>query len=451
MRARLIRLVASSVLILSASSAVVGIAAVAAPGPGTFTKITTPGNTVTIKWTGAAKHFSVSGRTSHDVTAVDIDCIYLLHDGPFIQHFADAVPVSGGVFSTVATITGAPTTCRLRAIPAGVDPEMDYIGSYSGPLMFAYGVELTKDAGKVVGFAAIDEVGTGVGALSDASTCAVGIIATLLMPEVELRGPGSQQCAFGLPASNITSTGTSTATAIRVDGKNAYLAGSVKTFLRGDLALTLTQPSITTQLTRHANGDITVTETEPLKRCNGDNTYPPTTVSCASLAGTGVNFRRVLDFIRGAHQVEIRDSYIATDGHRHSVSAQYQTTVQTGGGSDPSHGTGAPGYIYPGHATSFSKATFDKVVTGFPSKPASVLVRSDIYASSFDEQADTQGYTWSRHPAKIQFSHTSTAQFAMPYVFRVPAHGSASIRLAESEAPSTSAAKTLAGKAVADF
>ena len=447
---RISRLVAISALVLSATATVAGIAN-GVPAPGTFTKITTPGQTLTIKWTGADKHITVSGRTSREVTSVDIDCIYLLHAGPFIQHFATGVPVAGGVFSTVATILNAPTTCRLRAIPAGIDPEQDYLGSYTGPLLFAYGIELSKDAGKVVGFQAIDEVGTGLGSLSDASTCAVAIIATVLMPEVELRGPGSPQCAFGLPAANITNTGTATATAIRVDGKNAFLPGSVKTDLRDDLGLTLAQPSITTQLTRHANGDITVVEREPLRRCNGDNTYPPTTVSCASLVSTGVTFRRVLDFIRGAHQVEIHDSYISTDGHQHSVSAQYQITVATGGKSDPSSGTGLPGYIYPGHSASFSKATFDKVVTGFPNKPASVLVRSDIYASSFDPQADTQAYTWSRHPAKIQFSHTAKDQFAMPYVFSVPANGSAGIRFAESEAPSTADAKKLAALAVADF
>ena len=451
MFARVNRLVAVTALVLSAAAAAVAGVATAAPGPGTFTSITTPSHNITIKWTGANKHITVSGHASHDVTTVDIDCIYLLHEGPFIQHFATGVAVTGGSFATVATVSSVPTTCRMRAIPTGIDPQHDYIGSYTGPLLFAYGIELSNDSGKTVGFEAIDEVGSGIGALTDASMCAVAIIATLLMPEVELRGPASQQCAFGLPASNITNTGTPTAAAIRVDGKNAYLPGSVKNFLRGDLALTLTQTSITTQLTRHSNGDITVTESSPLKRCSGDNTYPPTSVSCASLVSTGVTFKRVLDFIRGAHQVEIRDSYISTDGHAHSVSAQYQCIVATGGTGDPSNGTGAPGYIYPGHASAFKKATLDKVVTGFPSRPATVLVRSDIYASSFDEQADTQAYTWSRHPSKIQFSHTSTSQFALPYSFSVPAHGSASVRFAESEAPLTSDAKKLAAKAVADF
>jgi hypothetical protein len=93
----------------------------------------------------------------------------------------------------------------------------------------------------------------------------------------------------------------------------------------------------------------------------------------------------------------------------------------------------------------------DKVVTGLGSGPASVLVRSDIFALSTDDQADTVAFTWSRPPSKIQFSHTSTSLFAMPYTFSVPAHGSASLRLAESEAALTADAKKLAAKAEADF
>lgn len=448
---RVNRLMAITALVLSGTAAVAGTAT-AVPGPGTFTKITAPSQTFTYDWNGApsaVNHLAVSGSTSLDVTTVDITCIYLLHDGPFVQSFAVGVPVTGGSFSTVGTLSYFPTTCRLRAIPTGIDPETDYLGSYSGPLMYTYGFVPTKDGTKTVGFQAFNELGSGAGGLEDAADCAVAVIATLIVPEVELRGPGSTQCAFALPAANITNTGTSTATAIRVDGKNAYLPGSVKSYLRDTLGLTLTQSSITTHFTRHTNGDITVTENSSLKRCAGDNTYPPTSGSCASLVDTGVTFKRVLDFVLGAHQVRIHDAYISSDGHAHTVTAQYQCTVATSPANASTDGTGAPGYIYPHHVTSFKRATFDKVVTSFGSGPASVLVRSDIYASSFDEQADTQALTWSRPPAKIQFAHASTAQFAMPYSFSVPANGAAHIAFAESEAPRTADAKTLAAKAVA--
>ena len=49
-------------------------------------------------------------------------------------------------------------------------------------------------------------------------------------------------------------------------------------------------------------------------------------------------------------------------------------------------------------------------------------MRSDVFASSTDAQADTQALTWSRPPAEIRFSHTDMAVFAMPYRFNVKAH-----------------------------
>jgi hypothetical protein len=158
---------------------------------------------------------------------------------------------------------------------------------------------------------------------------------------------------------------------------------------------------------------------------------------------TGVSFKRVFNMIRGDHQVELRDSFISTDGRKHNVSAQYEFT-------SPGIDTGTPGYIYPHHVSHFVKATHDKVITGFGSGAATVFVRSDIYALSTDQQADTVAWTWSRPPSRIQYSHDGPRFFAMPYSFTVPANKSASIGFAESESPSTAGAKKLAAKAQAE-
>lgn len=445
---RVHHVVAISALVLS-GAAVFGGAATATPGPGTFTTITTPSHTFTYHFNSApsaTNTITVSGHTSSDVTSVDIDCIFLSSTGRNVQLLASAVTVTGNSFSTVAAIPDAIATCRLRAIPTGVDLTSDDIGSYSGPIMYMYTFATIKAAGQKIAFQTINEFGTGIGVLGEAAQCGVGLIATLILPEVELRGPGNTQCAFALTAANLTNTGTSTAPAIRVDGKNAYLPASVSSFLRGTQALTLTQSAVTLTFSRNSTtGNMTVTESAPLKRCNGDNTYPPTSASCSSLVGTGVTFKRTLAFIRGAHQVEIHDSFVSADGHSHTVTAQYQISVTMAD-------TGAPGYIYPGHGTTFHRATPDQVITGFGSHPtASVLVRSDIFASSVDEQADTQAYTWSRPPNKIQFAHGAVGTFAMPYTVSVPAHGAGQLAFAESEAPTTTEVKALAAKAVADL
>jgi hypothetical protein len=445
-------LVAVAVLVLS-GTAVAGVAT-AAPGPGTFTTITTPSHDITyhLRPSPAINHLTISGKTSHLVTSVDIYCIVLTHNGPQAQDIALGVTVTGGAFSTVAALDSVLITCRLRAVPTGVDPASDYLGSYSGPVLHTWTFAHSTDGANDVGFLAFSEVGTGVVAASDAALCGVNGILTFVLPDVALRAPGTGEfCAFSLPAGNIVAgTNNSDAPAIRVDGKNAYLPDSVSAYLRastgdGGLQLTLPQSTDTASFTRHTNGDMTVIEKSPLKRCEGtlSNTYPPTSTSCTTLVGTGVTFKRVLNIIRGAHQVELRDSFISTDNHKHNVSAQYQFNA-------PGGDTGAPGYIYPHHGTHFVRAAHDKVVTGFGSGPASVFVRSDIYALRTDDQADTVAWTWSRPPSRIQFSHASDRTFAVPYAFSVPAKGSANIGFAESESPSTAGVKKLAAKAQAE-
>jgi hypothetical protein len=334
--------------------------------------------------------------------------------------------------------------CRLRALPVNLDPNIAYVGSFSGPIMYSYTFGTLQDSGKSVAFAAADAFGSGVAAVADPSACAVVGMATMDVPDVQERGPASPMCAFGLHPFNVSGTDNPTASAIRVDGKNAYLPGSVSQYLRapGQRGLTLSQPSITTGFSRNSStGDMKITETARLWRCAGDNTFPPTAESCPSLVDTGVTFRQVLDVTRGNHQVLIHHSYTSNDGHKHTVTAQYQTIVAIAP-------YGAAGYIFPKHASTFQRAAFDKVVTGFGTGAGTVFARSDIFASSVDPQADTQAFTWSRPPAKIQFDHQATSLFAMPYTFHMAAGGTAKIGFAVSESPSTVDAKALAAKAV---
>jgi hypothetical protein len=443
------RLIAGCALALSA--VVVALPGQAATADGTFawTKITTPASMVTYQFDsseGAVNHLTISGLASGDVPSVNIVCVVTATTGIQIGPLATNVPVGGGAFSVEATVPSLFPPCRLRALPTNLPTTPGfYMGAYSGPIMYSYTFASIKDGTKIVGFAAGSGVGSGFAAMADAAQCAVAGLATIIVPEVELRGPNTPQCAFGLHPINLTASGISTASAIRVDGKNAYLPHSVSGYLRSPsgLNLSLTQPSITTTFSRNSStGDVKITESGRLWRCNGDNTFPPTAESCASLVNTGVTFKRVLDLIRGSHQVLTHDSYVSNDHHAHAVTSQYQTTLT------PSQ-LGALGYVYPRHGSTFRQSTSGQVVTGFGTGAGTVLVRSNIYASSTDTQADTLALTWSRPPTRIQFSPDDPGRLAMPYTFTVPSNGTARIAFADSEAPYTADAKALAAKAVA--
>jgi hypothetical protein len=420
-------------------------AASATPGAGTFTKITTP-KTMTYKFDGAhptANTFVVSGVTSTDVTSVDIDCIWISPtSGPVVSTFASAVPVTSGSFSTTALFPDFTTNCRLRAIPAGADVT-DYLGSYSGPILYANTLVPTSTSGVTYGYTAIGEEGNGIAAVIDAGTCGVALVATIQTPSMALIGNPSEDCAFALPPENIVTSGTaSTGSAITVDGHDAYLPGGVNSFLNGSLSLGLTQPKLTTTFTRAKNGDLTVTESAPLMRCSVSDTFPPTSTSCPQLVSTGVTFKRSANLFRGDHQVRLRDTFTST-GAAHSVRLQYAAGV-------PKPATGSAGLAFPGHGSTFVGADAGEIVTGLGKKAASVLVRSDRYAATDETEADTQALTWSAAPSKFQFANPADS-FGMSYSLSVPTHGTAFLGFADSENPSTAGVAKLAALAVGDM
>ena len=437
MRVRTVRVLA--VVAIVTAGMVTGGAASATPGPGTFTKITTPSGTTLFHFNGnpsATNHFTVSGSTSLDVTSVDIECVLNRADGPASVLSDTGVPVSGGAFSTVVNYTSPTGNCRLRAIPSGT-PLTDYLGSYSGPIFYtsafipAFDTTPTK-----YGFVAVAEQGSGIAELEDAGRCGTALLATIETPGMDLRGPANQSCKLALPFGNITPSGTATASAIKVGGHNAYLPAGVNSFLIGSRGLSVTQPALTTSSSVTGNGDMTLTESALLMRCSVSDTYPPTAGSCPSLISTGVRFQRVTNIFRGTHQVRVRDTYTSTNGAAHTVGLEYQ--------SQPAFpDTGAPGYIFPGHGNSFQKATPNENVTGLGTKAASMFMRSDIDASSDDPDADTTALSWSRAPSRVVFS-SAVDVFAMRYLLTVPASGKLFIGFADSEAVPTSGAKVLA-------
>ena len=447
MHGRTLRLLTVAAL-AAGGAAALAASADAASGPGTWTKITTPSTTKTVRFLAppATTTFVVSGSASHDVTAVDIDCVFESTAGVSFTDLAAAVTVTSGSFTTIATVPNVIPNCRLRAIPTDVDVTMDYFASFSGPVLYDWAYLPKKDGSTVIGYQAVAARGEGLAVAADAAQCGPQLIATIDLPTMQLLGDGRPICQFNLPAGNITTTGTSTASTIKVNGHNAYLPGVVKTFLRGDLALALTQPAETISFSRASNGDQTITESAPLKRCSVNDAYPPTSASCPALVNTGVTFKRVTKIIRGSFQEVVQDSFISTDGASHPVSVQYRGQAQ--GASDSSF-SGDPGYLFPGQ-TSFHLVHHDQVVTGLGTTAKSLFIRSDIHAFEGEQAADTLAITWGRGPQKVQFSHTSTRVYAMPYSLSVPAHGRVSLGFAASDRNTTAEVKPLATAALGE-
>jgi hypothetical protein len=415
-------------------------AASASPGPGTFTQITTPSKDVLYDYkVGQTNKLHVAGRTSLDVTSVDVDCITsVVNEPPNVSHLASAVQVTNGQFSTDGFFpANPPTPCRLRAIPDGTDVSAgDYFGAYDGPIIRASAFGITKDGSSMpYSYVALASDGDGTAVLTDAGSCGVQVLVTIQAPQMQ-GGPIMLTCAFTLNSENLTASGTPTASEIKVDGHSSYLPSGVHSFLINNLGLGVAQTALAVSRKLSPNGDVTVIESAPLVRCSSSDVYPPTGASCPSTLPTGVTFIRASTVFRDGHQVRVRDTFISTDHHAHALSLQYLNSIQneTGAGT----ATGRVGYVFPGHGSSFTAQSFGDQISGLGSKVGTFYIRSDLYASSDDPDADTEAETWSRAPSEIQYDGSQADTFGMAYTLGVPANGAASLGFALSERWSSS-------------
>jgi hypothetical protein len=346
--------------------------------------------------------------------------------GASVTQLATAVPVSNGAFSGVAapdTLTGQ---CRLRAVPTGVDAASTYIGSYAGPSLYEWAGAAVRDSGNVpYSILAVDEHGEGIGEALDASQCGTALLARISMPGMDVLGPATETCMVALPSGNLTSTGVANASAVKVDGHNAYLPYAIHNYLIQQQSLALTQSTLTTTFSRNSAGVLTWTESAPLERCSGDNTYPPTSTSCPNLTSTGVTFKRTGTMSPDGPTVAMQDQFLSSDGSKHTVTADYAGTV-------PAPDAGAAGFLFPGNGTTFQTPGSNEVVTGLGTHTGTVLIRSDLHAFDGDPQADTLGLTYSKAPSKAVFAKAgggaAPAEYELLYSLAVPAHGSGYLR-----------------------
>ena len=417
-----------------------------------WTRITTPSGTSFSYQFDPAKAqntFTVKGQVSSNFSSIDVICTYT-QSGIHSVVFASDVAVSNGAFTATAVYPQSDVpNCRLRAVTHGLTPnDADYLGSFTGPVLYTSAYLPHSLVGNVVFYRMRRERGDVLVQVGDAADCGVGAVDTYSLPTLTTPDPIGVQCGFMLASGNITSNSTPTASALRIDGHDAYLPGAVEDFLRETRTIPVFPTAITVSRSRAANGDDHLVERSPIDRCDNQgtgassDTYPPTSDSCKALVSTGVSFVRVMDLIRGGHQVRVRDTFASTDGHSHAMTLQYLQSVH-----QPL--TGDPGYAFPNHG-GFAAGTGDEVVTGLGTKAASILVRSDRYAAADDPAADTLAITWSKSPSSIRFGHFG-GLYGMNFALNVPAGGAAHLGFAYSERLTTTAVKALAAAAVAEM
>ena len=417
-RVRVVAVAASGCLVVG----LVGqVAAQAAPGPGTWTKIGTPAGartTILSRW-GHEGQMSITGTTSSDVTSVNVYCLRGSGTDVDATTVATTVPVTSGAFATTVPVPGAVLSprCRLRALPSGVNPQTAYLASYAGPVMnldsWRYlpsqdTVQLRASTGQ--GMLVADGIGT----------CSATILATVL-PDQTVAG-GSDGCLYALRGGSLGDTHSSA----RVDGHEAFTTGAA-------LSYGLTPPRLaSTSFHLVPSGGVRWTEVMPLARCASGDAFPPSAGSCPSMVSTGVEIRTVSTYAAGGHQVRMRTELRSLDGKRHAVRLDYSNRI-----SGPA--SGGVGYRFPGR-TGFHASSLGQVVTRLGTGSGTMLARSNRVAVEGDPAVATRAITWSRTPARLAFSPTAPDTFAMSYRLTVPKGGSVHLGFTDSDGTLTSQA-----------
>lgn len=397
-----------------------------APGPGSWTRVTTPsGRTTLLSQVGHEGQLTVAGKASSDISLVNVYCLRGIGSAVDATTVATSVPVAGGRFQAtvpVPQVFGDPV-CRLRALPAGVNPQTTYLASYAGPVTSFDAWRYTVDAGVPYAFTLTAAAGDGELQGGDAASCltfgTVGL--QTVQPDLTITS-GLDGCLVALD----TAVGE-TASGIRVDGHNAFTPGS-----RHQWGLTATPISV--RVSASPSGRVTWSETAKLARCASGDAFPPSSSTCPTLVQTGVSLHRVATYLANGQQVTARDSFTSTDGRRHHVRLAYAGSLA----DQP----GEPGVWLPGqHA--FHAVARGTTTTALGHAAASMLLRTDRFSVEGDPTASTFAVSWSRTPSRATFDAASDAWETL-HTLTVPSKGTVRLGYAVSEATTTAQARTLA-------
>jgi hypothetical protein len=405
------------------------VPAYAVPGPGSWTRVTTPAeHTAFLSRSGHEGQLTIKGKTSADVNSVNVYCLSGAGASADATTVATSVPSSSGVFSTTVPVPSEVDLpqCRLRALPTGVNPHDSNLASYAGPVIE---LDWWKNLAGTDTFQLNASSGSGMLIAQGIGTCSSVFLGTVL-PDLSVPG-GSDGCVLNLSGAGTHHSG------IRVDGHESYTTSFARS--RG-----LTPPRLSVHSLHLWRGTgVRWTETMPVDRCKSHDTFPPSAGTCPTLVPSGIEIRQVSTYAPGGHRVSIRTELRATDAKRHVVRLDYGEFVS----ALPS---GEPGFRLPGR-TGFRSPALDVTVTRLGRGSGTILSRDDRFSTEGDPAAATRALSWSRTPDSVRFGDGVTTSFDLSYRLVVPKGGSTHLGFADGDSALTRDALALARQSEADM
>jgi hypothetical protein len=394
----------------------------------TKTHVTTPAKSPSYFISKNSNTFKVKGTTnssSPSTDQVDIRCFYGSNQSALVQSGVSLH--SNGSFSVPAAPLSSvkDKECRLRAVPHGVTTPSS---SYTGPWLDV-GEQSTArvpggpNAGTTFNYYYWGQqtaLGNDYYSLGYCGLCdsylfnrAGALTATVFYANAYLWWQD------GSP---------STRSELKVDGRDAYPPGVESSFFTGAQNVPGLPKLTYKAVQNNKNGNVTITETDPLFRCNGTDSYPPTQTSCTSYKSTGVEAHRTIVQSASGHVVSITDSYKSTNGRAHKIDLLYENDQCLGPGTGSPCSGSTVGYRFAGHH-SYAAHTLGDVVH-VPHGVGTVYMK--VLGAPDGDHATGQGaITYAQAPTKIVFiSSGSISELTMHYAAKVPAKGTVTYRFA---------------------
>ena len=323
-----------------------------------------------------------------------------------------ALDSSGGFSTTIpysAFENSSADACRLRAVPAGTAPTSG-LASFAGPRVMIASLVPTYS------FSSADSY------LFDYTLTAPQLGAQDLYTSAGSPAGGSNQCGFSMLLGSSQYFGATTnpsftcsdwysvqggaSTNLQVDGQPAYgpAYGPYNSGPTTAVSVSASQ--------NPSNGDMTVTESDPLKTCSSS------TAICTSL---GVTDERTIQQAASGRVVMITDRFISTDGASHTVTYDVASTVDNGvstSGVNLFELPGQSGYsAYPAGSTA-----------GLGSAaPGTIYAYNNPLSNG--SAAGYEAITYFTAPSgPVSFRDANTP--VIPYTLNIPAGGSRSLTIA---------------------
>lgn len=413
----------------------------------TGSRITTPTDPsfLVADQTATTQTFAISGTTTGgkpSTDKVDVRCYY---HGTSALVAKNVALSSDGSFSvpTAGLDKILDLTCRLRAVPAGLNP-LD-LRPYSGPLI---GVG-ERDSSTVGG-------GPNDGRLYDyyldapqqtaafdyASLGSCGVHDGYLFDMIYALTTTTFYCNAALLEGE-KGTG-STRSELQIDGTNAYTPDQAESVNANATGL----PALSYSYTVEAHtGNVVIHETDPLVKCSAA-TYPPTTASCASFVTAGVIDNRTITQDHDGHVSWIADTFTSTDGHAHSLDLLWDNSQHFRGGSGDSSQVE---YQFPGQSSFSTHVAGDDVLLP-ASSPGAILIRMHG-AVDADFSTGQGAIVYDRPAAGVTFTSVagSASELTLHQTGTVPAGGSTRFRFAYVQDFQAAKVASLAQEASAAF